>query len=496
MSETKTVSVPWVRYRSIGFLRGRGISFGCSNDPIYPKAAIDGGKYSLNADVIKYPHIDICDLDFSIIANNSLDHVFIGSRENPPIRDLCSKLAIGGHCVIQAVDGAPDLVRAELTKLGLWQEKDVYQRDGCMLGIWKLLGRNKKGILPPKPKASKRACICRYGAIGDMIMISPLIRQLHEDGYEVTLNVTPYCAEVLKYNPYVSNIVLQERDAIPNGDLGEYWKEWMGDYDKYINLSESIEGKLLKVEGRRDFYTEKAWREKICGSVNYYDQTLRLGGYPDKLGCKGELYFSRHEEKQAQFVRGKFKDKFLILWAAKGSSYHKCYPLLGPVMNAWFAKHPDAHMFLAGGPADKEYAIDHPQVTNMFGEVNIRDIFCLTKYVDLVAGPETAITNAAGCWATRKLLLLSHSSHDNLCQYFDNHECLAPEVPCHPCHQLHYSKDGCPCVDIKDETGKVLGTYPACAAVGVSPDRLMASLDRAYNAWLSGPLLEQATASS
>lgn len=483
--DQKTVSVPWIRFRCIGYLTGRGLSFGTANDPIVPHAAIDAGKYSLNADVIKYPHIDICDLDYSFIKPNSLDHVFIGSRDNPPVKELVEKLKFGGHCVIQAMAGDPTLVRTELAKYGQWQEKDIYQRDGCMLGIWKLLGHNKKGILPPKLKGIRRACIARYGAIGDMIMISPLIKQLALDGYEVTLNVTPYCAEVLKYNPYVSNIVLQERDAIPNQDLGGYWEEWKNDYEKYINLSESIEGKLLKVEGRRDFYTEAQWRRDLCGEVNYFDQTMRLGGYPDCKGTKGELYFSRAEEKQAAFVRSKYKDQFLILWAAKGSSFHKAYPLLAPVLSGWLDQHKDSHVFLTGGQADAQYGFEHPQVTNMFGTVGIRDIFCLTKHVDLVAGPETAITNAAGCWPTRKLLLLSHSNHNNLCKYFENHECLAPEVPCHPCHQLHYSKDGCPCVEIKDDSGTSLGVFPACAAVGVTPERLTAALDRAYQAWAS-----------
>lgn len=481
----KTIAVPWIRYRSIAYLKGKGLSFGCANDPIYPKAAMDAGKYSINIDTQRHPHLEVCDMNLDIFAKDSVDHVFIGARDQAPIEALCSKLKLGGHIVVQAIETDPQLLRTALSKFGQWQEKDVYQRDGMTLGIWKLLARTNKGILPSKAKPAKRACIARYGAIGDMLMISPLIRKLHEDGYAVTLNITPYCAEVLKNNPYVSNIILQERDAIPNPDLGAYWQEWMNDYDKYINLSESIEGKLLKVEGRRDFYTIKSWREELCGSTNYFDQTFKLAGYPEVIGQRPELFFTKAEEKQAQFVRSKAKDKFLILWAAKGSSYHKSYPLLAPVLSQWLDAHPDAHVFLAGGPQDKPYGFEHPQVTCMFGEVPIRDVFCLTKYVDLVAGPETSITNASAAYDTPKLILLSHSNHTNLCKYFTNHVCLVPEVPCSGCHQLHYTLESCPCVEIKNDKGEAMGTYPVCAALGVTPKRLSDTLDTFYTQWLA-----------
>lgn len=493
-SEQRVVASAWARFRAVGYLRGRGISFGVGSDPIYPQLAIDGGKYSLNVDFQRLPGVDIVDLEFNMLAKASLDHVFIGNRisavTNPDvlIKALVEKLKEGGHLVIYLVDELlQDKVDDLLKSCGYWQAKDSYRRDGQFLGIWKLVGRQRRGILPAKPRAAKRACIARYGAIGDMIMISPLIRKLHEDGYEVTMNVTPYCADILKNNPFVSNIVLQERDAIPNQDLGPYWAEWMGDYDKYINLSESIEGKLIKVEGRRDFYTSKEWRHKMFGYTNYYDQTMRLGGYPEATGLNGELYFSAAEEKNVRFMRTKFKDKFMILWALKGSSYHKAYPLLDSALGEWLTKHPDSIALLCGAAGDEQLAFEHPQTIVCCGKVPLREVLCLTKYVDLVGGPETAITNAAACWDTPKLTLLSHSSHDNLCKYWTNDYCLAPEnIECYPCHQLHYSLPSCPLIEMQNtKTGKIITNMPICAGIGISPERVQARLDEVYAKWLA-----------
>lgn len=494
--QSQVINAGWVRCRCIGYLRGKGLSFGLNGpEPIYPQAAIDNGKYSLNFDIFPHPGLHAVDQNLSVIAKGSLDHVFLGNRlsqySDPEnlVKECTERLREGGHLVLHMVGETPDRTDPWLKAAGYWQTKDVYLRDGQMLGIYKLLGKQRRGILPKRPASGKkRACIARYGAIGDMIMISPLIKKLFEDGYEVTMNITPYCAEVLKGNPYVHNIVLQERDAIPNSELGPYWSEWKDDYDKYINLSESIEGKLLKVEGRRDFYTTKAWREDLFGSVNYYDQTMRLGGYPDSRGSRGELYFTNGEEKEAKYIRDKFSGKFLILWSLKGSSFHKIYPRLRETLEHWLLQRPDAQVILTGAEGDAGLQFEMPQVLPLAGKLPLREVFCLTKYVDLVVGPESAVINAAGCYSTPKICFLSHSSVENLCKYWENSYHLEPEgVACYPCHQLHYTLPSCP---LLPAPGPVPADYngqaPACAAQGVSPERLMATLDLVYNKWASG----------
>jgi hypothetical protein len=484
----------WVLYRSVGYLRGRGLAFGAASE-VLPKSA-GSGVYTLRVDAL--PQLGVAQ-DLSVFAPQAFDWVWAGPRlttmpdSAATLREVVSKLRIGGHLVVQlplevaepATPISPEAATGLVGQLGNWLQKASYIRDGQLLQIYKLQ-RGAPQVQQLAPPAAKRACIVRYGAIGDMIILSPLVRQLAEDGYQVTLNITPYGAAVWEHNPFVANLVLQERDAIPNSELGPYWAEWQSDYDRYINLSESLEGSLLKVERRRDFYTTQRWRHEVC-NVNYYDRTMQLGGYPTHVGRRGELYFSSGEERQARKFRDRFRDKFLVLWALNGSSHHKLYGLLEPVLNDWLEAHPDAVVVTIGDYTAKLLEFEHPQVVPKAGEWPLRHSLCMTKYADLVVGPETGVLNAAGCFATPKITLLSHSSHENLCKHWENDYCLAPDpaiAPCYPCHQLHFERSSCPAAEIVDDaTGEVIVSGPCCAMGAISGNRVIERLNAVYDRW-------------
>lgn len=506
----------WVRFRSVGYLTGRGLAFGVGDD-IFPRVATAPGKFSLNVDLMPHPNVSVCDGRFDIFQEASFDHVVAGPHlgmcPNPGtiVRELVSKLRQNGHLVIYLkknwtspgtmfYNNIPTVlppVRFQfdessmlslLENSGAWRIKYQATRGEDMLIVAKKIAGRRGEIIPAKPCSPKgRACIVRYGALGDMVMITPLIRKLAEDGYEVTMNITPYAAPLLDNNPYVSNIVYQEREAIPNRDLGPYWKEWEGDYEKYINLSESIEGRLLKVEGRRDFYTTKAWREWACGSENYYDFTMKLGGYPEAKGLRGELFFTAAERKEALAMRKELGDRFVLAWSLRGSSYHKIYPLAEPAANEWLAQHPDATIFLVGGPESEQYEFDHPQVVRTAGKWSIRKSLAFIAFVaDAVIGPESMLVNVAACYDIPKITFLSHSSHENLCKYWTNDYCMEPSVdiaPCYPCHQLHYNQESCPLAELTDQkTGEVIARGPVCAMGAIDGRRVIARLNEVYTA--------------
>jgi hypothetical protein len=280
-------------------------------------------------------------------------------------------------------------------------------------------------------------------------------------------------------------VLIQERDVIPNPLLGEYWGFWATQYDKYINLSESVEGDLLMIEGRPCFFTSKSWRHSQCNK-NYYDYTMARGGYPEATGLKGELFFTRAEERRAdRFFNEELRrqPKFVMLWALNGSSHHKVYPLMEPLLLEWFRVHPDTACITVGDYMAKILEFDHPQLLQRAGEWSIRESLIATKYVDLVIGPETMVTNAAGCFPTPKIVLLSHSSKENLTKYFENDHSLEPESPCYPCHQLHYTKESCPIGEARDMTsGEILGQAPICS-LGISPNRLLEEMETVYQQW-------------
>lgn len=436
---------------------------------MFPILAHDGTAYNINIDA--KPTTTVVNNDLSVFANGVFDYAVVVA-DHPKQAELERKLTPTGHLVIIG-EGRP--------VVGGWIHKDSTTHDDLTVNIYKRTTGDKitKRVASDKPKA----CIARYGAVGDALQLTPLIHQLYDLGYEVTLNVSPYTEEIYKYNPYIKNIVTQERNCIPNHDLGEYWDYWRKHYDRYINLSESIEGKLLKVEGRIDFYTPAKWRREVC-NVNYHDQHVKLAGLNE---CKYELpeyYYAKWEEKELRNELKFFKDKFVIAWGLRGSSHHKQYPFYPELVHDWLEDHPDSYVLQLGGPESQNLQVDHARAIPLAGVWPLRQSLLVTKFVNLVIGPETALTNAASCWDTPKIVLLSHSSDNNLTKYWKNVINLKPDTdmaPCYPCHQLHYNIDSCPLVQA-DINGRQIPPVPVCTTA-IKPETIYDSIEQVYNQW-------------
>lgn len=322
----------------------------------------------------------------------------------------------------------------------------------------------------------KKALVIRLGAFGDLIMASPLFRLLKEDGYCTVANVNPRGASVLENNPYVDEIMLHVDDSIPNEQLGEHWKKISEGFDRVINLSESIEKGLLKSRADEEYFWPKDFRHATC-NVNYYDRTLSLGGYPERKGLNGEIYFSQEEESWGQKIRDQHEGKFVVLWSLSGSSIHKFYPYGEYAGPKFLERHPDAVIFTVGEPACKLLEWSHPRSKKRVGVWSIRKTFAMTKFADLVIGPETGVLNAAGCFETPKVVLLSHSSHENLSKYWANCtpvEAPLSHAPCHPCHKMIYSVKDCP-------VNKAIGV-PVCMA-NLDPEIVLNAMESSYQSW-------------
>jgi hypothetical protein len=265
------------------------------------------------------------------------------------------------------------------------------------------------------------------------------------------------------------------------------------------------------------FYNSILMVRKQVGDANYYDNHLAKAGYETK-GMNGELFFSEQEENMAQGFRDKYAGRFIVMWVLSGSSYHKRYPYFQQCAQELIVKNPDVLLVSVG---DQECALIERSESNKYlprsGRWLLRTSLVMTKYADLVIGPETGILNAAGCFPTPKITFLSHSSHENLCKYWENDYCLTPDDTfCHPCHVLHYTHSvNTECVTCKGNThtaivppehAKSLGGMWTCPyeivpgtqderGVGVpsplcttrlKPEKVLARIDEVYRKWKAG----------
>ena len=225
----------WPLYRSVAYLGGRGLSFG---SPLLPPQETQPSAYSVVVDVVQNGRTAVMDQKLEIFADASLDHVYISPRlENIQdqlglLREAARKLKVGKHMVVhhhikfEELAGIhplnPQTVAGFVKQVGRWVLKAEYVQDGECVQILKKL-KGTSGIIPYTPQAGKRAAVCRFGALGDAIILTPVLRALKDEGYHVTFVGSPYCWPALANNPNIDNVVMQEKDAIPNQELGNYW---------------------------------------------------------------------------------------------------------------------------------------------------------------------------------------------------------------------------------------------------------------------------------
>ena len=325
---------------------------------------------------------------------------------------------------------------------------------------------------------TKKCLVIRYGAMGDMITITPLLKALKDDDYEVHLVCTPRTAGI-ENNPNIDYVYMQERDVIPSCQLTEYHKIISQGYDKVINLCGSIESSLLFESTSDKYFLPHEERHKTA-NINYYDRTLELGGYPNIKGMNGEVYLTESEKLLLNVWQKNHAGFFKILWQVRGSSEHKIYPYISDIADELLAAHDDIRVFLVGGIETQVIDWVHPNIRNCIGKWNERQALIMTSAADLVISPESGILNAAGCFDTPKIGLLTHSSRENLTKYFINDYSIESDVECAPCHRLVHKVSEC-------KVGGEIG-LPICMERGLPQEEVMKRIMTVYLKWKASKL--------
>ena len=466
------------------YLRGRGIDLGAGYFKVLPQAiSVDDGTHndlfghSVQADL----RMDASKLD--LFADGSLDFVYsshlLEHIENykAALKEWWRVVKIGGKLALYlphkdfypniGVEGAnPDHKHDFLPKdiigalddicikykydLLECQERNNDEEYSMLLVFKKIEGRyNLQSHKKPKP--SKSVLVCRFGAFGDLMQASPIFAGLKDQGYHVTLMTSMPGAEVISQDPNIDSIMLLDKDQIPNGDLGNFWKWQAKKYDKFVNLSESVEGTFLAMPGRMAHsWTPKA-RESLM-NLNYVQFQCEIAGIEHRTDVK--FYATNEEKEWAKKERSKMGE-FTILWSLAGSSVHKTWAGLDNVIAALMLQYENVHVVLCGG---QECVIleagweNEPRVHLTCGKWNIRQSLAFIAEADMVIGPETGVLNAAANEPMPKILFLSHSTIENLsrdwkntvslygidthCKGRENNEAKA-------CHTMHYGWEFC-----------------------------------------------------
>lgn len=317
----------------------------------------------------------------------------------------------------------------------------------------------------------KRCLIVRYGAFGDSIIISSIIKRLKEDGYYIILDTTTRGLQVFQEDPNIDEFIKHDEDMSIHDTL-DFWEQQKKDipHDKYINFSESIEMNLALHHSDPLYWEPKYIRAAKC-SKNYYEESVRWAGM-ENVPINPVIYFTEEEHKASKepLEEGKFN----ILWGLSGSGYNKLFPWTEYVMRDVLKAYPNVHFITVGDEKCQQLEFEHPRVTRLAGRIPMRLAMCMTGHVDLVVCPDTGLLHASGAYDTPKIGLLGHTNIENITKHFINDYSIEADCTCAPCFRLIYDQEvQCPMNPLTHSTW--------CLSEGIKPITVFNKIKRVIN---------------
>lgn len=472
------------------FLRGRGLDVGAGTFKVLPHAiSVDNGHHEAFGHHIK-PDVKISDAqDLGVFGTQSMDFVYSSHllehlREpKKALAEWWRVLKVKGFLILYlphdefypkcGEEGAnPDhkhnlnetVVEEWMKEVNAgWDLIECQRRNDddeySFLMVFKKLDGKRQLRSYQNPKPAKTACVVRYGAFGDLMQSSSVWAGLKRQGYHVTVFSSLPGASVITEDPNIDNLVLFDVDQVPNANLGDFWGWQKKKFDKWVNLSESVEATFLAMPGRTPHGWPPLVRHKLMNG-NYVEHQHALAGVPHEPRV---AFYTTHEEREwARKQKQKAGKGLVIVWSLAGSSVHKTWPYLDSIIASFMVDVPGSHVFLVGGPECQILEAgweNEPRVHKTCGNWSIRQSLAFLEQADLIIGPETGVMNAAACSTVPKLCFLSHSTHENLTRdwvnvtpvFSANTKCPGRgdnEAPA--CHQLHYGWTHC---EKDEETG-------------------------------------------
>lgn len=474
-----------IRWEIVEYTRGKGLDVGCGLQKLYPHwIGVDN-----KTDERLFGHPINCDIRvdtaerMEIFASGSMDFIFSShllehiepERVTGALREWMRIIKPKGYLVLYLPDEDEypkvgtegcnpdhkwnvnyDRLIQYMRGAGGWDliefQKRNQEREYSLYFVFQKVGAGQhESWKKKKPPAGKTCGIVRYGAFGDLLQASSVFAGLKAQGYHLTLYTSPPGDEVVRHDPNIDAFYMQDKDQVPNHELGSYWDWHRKKYDKWVNLSESVEGSFLALPGRSLHYWPPKTRHAVMDH-NYLDIQHSIAGV-DNEPRHMRFFPTQEETAWAKKQRAKMGE-FLIAWPLAGSSVHKTWLYLDNVVASLMLDFPVDVVFLGGEAAKllEQGWEKEKRVHRRCGQWSIRQSIAFMAHVNMAIGPETGLMNAAAYLDYPKVVFLSHSSENNLTRDWPNthslysHHTVCPgrgdnEAPA--CHQLHYNWNHC-----------------------------------------------------
>lgn len=331
---------------------------------------------------------------------------------------------------------------------GWVQLADEVRSQGFEYSFLQIYRKTREGgwsSLVASPKPDKTLGLVRLGAHGDALWLSAVLPGLKAQGWHITLYTQRPGESSLRHDPHIDRMIVQ-----PDGIFGPaqedvawqaaYWLHEEKKYDKFINLTGCIERDLLVHPSEFRFYFSQQQRHQLMNK-NYLEVLHAWCDVPfDRHRVRVKFHPSPDEIKWALTERAKY-DGPLVVINPTGSSLPKFWPHTQRLMERLDAA--GVHSIVVGELRGQELA--PPARARVIGtDWDIRKVYTLACLADVVVGTESAVVNAVAHEDCAKVVLLSHSSGENLTRDWHNTTAFEPQgLACYPCHRIHADGSHC-----------------------------------------------------
>lgn len=304
----------------------------------------------------------------------------------------------------------------------------------------------------------KKILVIRFSSIGDIVLTSPVLRCLHQEGYEVHFLVKEKFYPVVKNYPYIKHIHRFHRH--PAEVLNKLVNE---NFDFVADLQNNWKSKWLCWKLKRPYrafpklnirkwlvvWTKQKWLLPNIHIVDRYFKAVQpLNIFNDNKG----LDFFIDEQNIADTIKNMARQNYIILIPG-GSYYTKQIPV--SKIEEILKQHPDKQFIAIGDKADHEkihpLMSKYPHLQNLCGQTNIDESAYLIKHCQCVVTSDTGMMHIAAAFKKKILSLWGNTIPEfGMYPYMPGEGSKIIEnkkLWCRPCSKLGYSH--CPLIHFK-----------------------------------------------
>lgn len=316
-------------------------------------------------------------------------------------------------------------------------------------------------------KSPQSICIIRLTSLGDIVLVTPLIRALRNTypSARIDMIISKHCSEIMKYNPRIDTLHIIDTKQGTLQVLRQWrkLKQTMPMYDLVIDVHDSLRSTFMRIglgkevsvyDSARTFKRNLVTNKTRIPIESIIPVPLRyfsaLKQYPQIKPDDSGLEFWLEKENQQQYYpinRGSEPQHILIAPGARHATKRwppEFYAELIRLLNKWHS----ATIIMIGGPDDKTLCDTIQEmvgttVQNRAGSMSLHEIASLMDSAHCVIGNDSGLMHIAAARHIPVLTIYGSTVPEfGFAPYKTHHEIVTINLPCKPC--THIGKEKCP----------------------------------------------------